>query len=75
MPMPPPKPTERGRALVEEQRQLVRALTANGPQTPERLAELVGAAYWRDGRFEHALTTAIADGLVHRTEAGDLAVP
>jgi hypothetical protein len=46
--------------------QLVRALEEQGPQRPEELALLVGAPYWEGGRFQRALTFAVADGLVVR---------
>jgi hypothetical protein len=50
--------------------QIVRALEATGPQTPEQLAQTVGAAYWESGRFDRALALAVSDGLVFRTADG-----
>ena len=76
MPMPPPKAATEGprdRHVFHEMGQLVRALEANGPQTPEDLATIVGAAYWERDRFEKALAFAVADGLVIRTDEGLLA--
>ncbi|QIX27129.1 hypothetical protein ncot_11370 [Nocardioides sp. JQ2195] len=76
MPMPPPKPTTEGsrdRGVAHEERQIVKALRANGPQSPDELAALVGAPYWEKGRFERALSFALADGFVHRTSEGSLA--
>lgn len=76
MPMPPPKASTEGkrdRQVFHEMGQLVRALEANGPQTPERLAELVGAAYWEKDRFERALAFVVTDGLAHRTSEGTYA--
>ena len=70
MPMPPPKPSTEGprdRQVTNETHQLVRALQAHGPQSPEDLALRVGAPYWETGRFERALQYALADGLVVRT--------
>ncbi|MDN4174333.1 hypothetical protein QWY28_15320 [Nocardioides sp. SOB77] len=77
MPMPPPKPSTEGRRdrqVFHEMGQILRALEANGPQVPERLAELVGAAYWESGRFDRALALAVADGLVHTAPGGTVAV-
>ena len=77
MPMPPPKASSEGgrdRQVTNEMGQIVRALGVNGPQPPERLAELVGAAYWESGRFDAALAFAVADGLVHTTADGMVAV-
>ena len=76
MPMPPPKASTEGkrdRQVFHEMGQIVRALEVNGPQEPERLAELVGAAYWEGGRFDRALALAVQDGLVYRTSDGLLA--
>jgi hypothetical protein len=76
MPMPPPRAITEGkrdRQVFHEVGQLLRALEANGPQTPERLAELVGAAYWESGRFERALALAVNDGLAYPTADGLLA--
>ena len=70
MPMPPPKPSTEGprdRQVTHETHQLVRALQAHGPQSPEDLAIRVGAPYWETGRFERALQYALADGLLVRT--------
>jgi hypothetical protein len=67
MPMPPPKASTEGprdRQVFHEMGQLVRALEQEGPQTPDGLEQLVGAAYWESGRFERALALAAADGLV-----------
>lgn len=67
MPMPPPKATTespRDRQVFHEMGQLVRPLEEQGPQRPEDLARLVGAAYWEGGRFERALSFVLADGLV-----------
>jgi hypothetical protein len=78
MPMPPPRPSTEGRhdrQAAHEMGQIVRALEANGPLPPDRLAELVGAAYWEPGRFEQALALVVADGLAHRTSEGRLATP
>jgi hypothetical protein len=76
MPMPPPKASTEGRRdrqVFHEMGQIVRALEANGPQTPEQLAELVGAAYWEPHRFDRALAFVVQDGLAHRTSDGRLA--
>ncbi len=76
MPMPPPKPSTEGprdRQVTNETRQIVRALQAHGPQTPEDLAVRVGAPYWETGRYERALEYALADGLMVRTADGLLA--
>ena len=70
MPMPPPKPSTEGprdRQVTHEIHQLVRALQAHGPLSPEDLALRVGAPYWETGRWEKALQYALADGLVVRT--------
>lgn len=77
MPMPPPKASTEGkrdRQIFHEMGQIVRALEAEGPQTPERLAEIVGARYWEQKRFDRALAFAVADGLVVRTADGNLSV-
>ncbi len=77
MPMPPPKASTEGpndRQVTHEMGQIVRALRAVGPLPPERLAEVVGAAFWDHGRFDRALAFTVADGLVYRTPEGDLAV-
>jgi len=77
MPMPPPKASTEGkrdRQIFHEMGQLVRALEAEGPQTPERLAEIVGARYWEQRRFDRALAFTVADGLVVRTAEGTLSV-
>jgi hypothetical protein len=76
MPMPPPKASTEGkrdRQIFHEMGQIVRALEANGPQSPDRLAELVGAPYWEGGRFDRALAFAVQDGLAYRTSEGLLA--
>jgi len=76
MPMPPPKASTEGRRdrqVFHEMGQIVRALEANGPQPPERLAEIVGAAYWEPDRFERALAFVVSDGLAYRTPDGRLA--
>ena len=75
MPMPPPKPSTEGRRdrqIFHEMGQIVRALENEGPQTQERLAEIVGAPYWEPNRFDRALAFAVADGLVVRTAEGTL---
>ncbi len=67
MPMPPPKPSTEGRRdrqVFHEMGQIVRAVEAEGPCTPEELSRLLGAAYWEGGRFDRALALAVADGLV-----------
>ena len=76
MPMPPPKAStesRRDRQVFHEMGQIVRALEANGPQTPEALAKLVGAVYWESDRFDRALAFVVADGLAHRTPEGQVA--
>ena len=76
MPMPPPKASTEGprdRQVFHEMGQIVRALEASGPQTPEDLARTVGAAYWEAHRFERALSYAVSDGLVFQTGEGLLA--
>lgn len=73
MPMPPPKASTEGprdRQVFHEMGQIVRALEATGPQTPEDLATTVGAAYWESDRFDRALAYAISDGLVFVTGDG-----
>lgn len=75
MPMPPPKPSTEGRRdrqIFHEMGQIVRALETEGPQTQERLAEIVGARFWEPNRFDRALAFAVADGLVVRTAEGSL---
>lgn len=75
MPMPPPKASTEGprdRQVFHEMGQLVRALEALGPGTPEELADRVGAAYWEAGRFDRALAFLLADGLAVRTADGKL---
>jgi hypothetical protein len=75
MPMPPPKPSVEGprdRQVSHEIGQMVRALRAEGPQTPDALEHLVGARFWDQGRFDRALTLAVADGLVLRDQHGRL---
>ena len=78
MPMPPPKASTEGkrdRQVFHEMGQIVRALEVNGPQPPDRLAELIGAPYWEHDRFERALAFVVQDGLAHRTPDGLLATP
>jgi hypothetical protein len=75
--MPPPKPSTEGRRdrqVFHEMGQIVRALETEGPQRPDDLARLVGAAYWEAHRYDRALAFAVSDGLVHRTRDGALAV-
>lgn len=74
MPMPPPKASteRRDRQVFHEMGQIVRALEAQGPSTPEELATRVGAAYWEQDRFDRALAFAVADGLVSRGSDGKL---
>ena len=75
MPMPPPKPSTEGRRdrqIFHEMGQIVRALETEGPQTHERLTEIVGARFWEPNRFDRALAFAVADGLVVRTADGTL---
>jgi hypothetical protein len=76
MPMPPPKASTEGprdRQVFHEMGQIVRALEATGPTSPDRLAELVGAPYWEAHRFDRALALCVADGLVYQTSEGQLA--
>jgi hypothetical protein len=76
MPMPPPKPTTEGkrdRQVFHEMGQIVRALEAEGPLTPEGLRHVVGATYWERDRFDRALAFAVQDGLVYQTSEGSLA--
>ena len=78
MPMPPPTASTEGkrdRQVFHEMGQIVRALEVNGPQPPDRLAELIGAPYWEHDRFERALAFVVQDGLAHRTPDGLLATP
>ena len=73
MPMPPPKPTTEGprdRQVFHEMGQIVRALEIEGPQAPDRLAEIVGARFWEQDRFDRALAIAASDGLVVKTAEG-----
>ena len=75
-PMPPPKPSTEGprdRQVFHEMGQIVRALEAQGPLTPDALREVVGGTWWEEGRFERALAMAASDGLVHRTSEGTFA--
>ena len=75
MPMPPPKPSTEGRRdrqVFHEMGQIVRALEAEGAQTPDELERLVGARFWESGRFESALAFTVADGLVMRAADGRL---
>jgi hypothetical protein len=76
MPMPPPKPTtesRRDRQVFHEMGQIVRALESEGPQTPDRLALILGARFWEPDRFDRALALAVSDGLVVRGADGTLA--
>lgn len=75
MPMPPPKATTEGRRdrqVFHEMGQIVRALEANGPSTPDELATHVGATYWEENRFDRALAFAVTDGLISRESDGTL---
>ncbi len=75
MPMPPPKASTEGvrdRQVTHEMAKIVRALQSQGPQLPEQLAVMVGAAYWEDGTFDRALAYALADGVVILTREGQL---
>jgi len=75
MPMPPPKPSTEGkrdRQVFHEMGQLVRAVEALGPVTPEELQAAVGAAYWERDRFDRALAFTVADGLLVRDPDGRL---
>lgn len=75
MPMPPPKASTEGRRdrqVFHEMGQIVRALEAQGPGTPDELAARVGAAYWEQDRFDRALAFTVADGLVSRGSDGKL---
>jgi len=75
MPMPPPKPSTEGtrdRQVTHEIGQIVRALQAEGPQTPTDLQTMVGARFWVGDRFESALAFAIADGVVVNSQDGRL---
>ena len=75
MPMPPPKASSEGprdRQVMHEMGQIVRALEATGPMSVERLAEVVGAAYWEQHRFDRALALCVADGLAYQTSEGTL---
>jgi hypothetical protein len=78
MPMPPPPARTEGRRdrqTFHEMGQIVRALEANGPQQPDQLATLVGAAYWEHDRFERALNLVLNDGLAHTRPDGQLVAP
>jgi len=75
-PMPPHKPTTEGprdRQVLHEIGQIVRALEAQGPRSPDELREVVGGRWWEEGRFDRALALAASDGLVHRTDDGSVA--
>jgi hypothetical protein len=75
-PMPPPKASTEGprdRHVHYEIGQIVRAVQARGPQTPEDLRALVGADYWEHQRFDRALAFAVADGMLTRQGDGRLA--
>lgn len=58
------------RHVLHEVGQVMRALEANGPQTAEELALLVGAPYWERNRFQRALSLMLGDGLVERDGTG-----
>lgn len=76
MPMPPPKPSVEGphdRQVTHEMDQIVRALRAEGPLTPDALEHAVGARYWDPGRFDRAMMFALADGRVLRIQDGRFA--
>ncbi|KRF34785.1 hypothetical protein [Nocardioides sp. Soil805] len=76
MPMPPPNPTTDGRSDPQtrhEVQQVVRALREEGPAPVTRLEEVLGARFWDDGRFEHAVAVALTEGLVRRGTDGALA--
>jgi hypothetical protein len=76
MPMPPPKASTEGRRdrqVFHEMGQIVRALEAEGPQTPDAIEHLVGARFWEQDRFQSALAFAMADGLVVQLNDGRLA--
>lgn len=63
MPMPPPRASTEGprdRQVFHEMGQIVRALEAIGPQTPEDLAATLGAAYWESDRFHRPWPTPSA---------------
>jgi hypothetical protein len=73
--MPPPKPSTEGtrdRQVTHEIGQIVRALQAEGAQSPAALETLLGARFWEGDRFESALAFAIADGVVVSTRDGRL---
>ena len=75
MPMPPPKPSTEGRRdrqVFHEMGQIVRALEQEGPMDKEDLERSVGARFWEAGRFDRAVSLAVADGLVVRTAEGPL---
>ena len=75
-PMPPPKASTEGprdRHVHYEIGQIVRAVQAEGPQTPGDLRSLVGADYWEHERFDRALALAVADGMLTRQGDGRLA--
>ena len=75
-PMPPPKPSTEGprdRQVFHEMGQIVRALEAHGPATPDELREVVGGRWWEENRFDRALALAASDGLVHITDEGKVA--
>jgi hypothetical protein len=77
MPMPPPKATgvkRTGGRRREHVRQIVRALRAEGDLSRDELARLVGAPYWKPGRFDQALQAATAEGLVDTTDDDRLTV-
>jgi hypothetical protein len=51
---------------------VVRALRAEGPRPLPELEQVIGARFWDDGHFEHAVAVAVAEGLVRRTPGGSL---
>ncbi len=68
MPKQPPQSSTEltgGRRRQREAEQVVRALQAEGPATPDELSRRVGAAYWDEQRFDQVLTWALAKGLIH----------
>jgi hypothetical protein len=73
--MPPPKASTEGhrdRQVSHETGQLVRALEAVGPCTPDELGRQVGAQYWEAGRFDRALAFLGAHGRAVRAPDGRL---
>ncbi len=77
MPMPPPKPSTDqggGRRVQREMDQLSRALADRGPLGIDGLAEVVGGAYWDEGRFAKALTAGLDSGRIVKDATGRYAV-